>query len=118
MSALKDLRRRLRDPISLILWIGIPLVIGLLIGAVGGGDGQARPRGLLLIADLDDSLASRGELGAFSQGELVKMFEVQSVDIEVGRARILDGDGSALLVVPLGFGEALLRDQPCRLELV
>jgi ABC-2 type transport system permease protein len=73
---------------------------------------------LLLIADLDDSLASRGVLGAFSQGELGKMFEVQSVDIEVGRARIHDGDGSALLVVPLGFGEALLRDQPCRLELV
>ena len=118
LNAAKDLRRRLRDPIALFLWVGIPLVLGLLIGTVSGGDGDARPRGRLLIADLDDSFASRGVIAAFGQGELGEMFDVETVEIDAGRARIHDGDGSALIVVPLGFGEALLRDQPCKLELV
>ena len=45
-TALKDLRRRLRDPLALALWLGIPFVVlSLLSLAFGGGDAtpQANP---------------------------------------------------------------------------
>lgn len=58
-SAKKDLVRRARDPLAFLLWVGVPLVLALLIGSVAGGDGKARPRGKLLVADLDDSFLSR-----------------------------------------------------------
>ncbi|HUR28624.1 MAG TPA: ABC transporter permease [Planctomycetota bacterium] len=116
LSARKDLLRRLRDPVALLLWVGLPLVMALLIGAVSGGG--ARPRGRLLVADLDDSLVSRAVAAAFAQGELGKMFDVETVEIDAGRARIHDGDGSALIVVPLGFGEAVLLEQRAAIEVV
>ncbi|HTF90618.1 MAG TPA: ABC transporter permease [Planctomycetota bacterium] len=117
VCAVKDLRRRLRDPIAMLLWIGLPLVIAVLIQSISGGDG-VRPRGKLLFADLDDSFVSRAVASAFSQGELGKMFDLEPVELEAGRKRIHDGDGSALVVVPLGFGEALLLDKPTQLEIV
>ncbi len=116
--AAKDLKRRMRDPIALLLWVGVPLVIGILIGTISGGDGGARPRGRLLFVDLDDSFASRAVSAAFAQGELGKMFDVETVELAAGRARIHDGDGSALIVVPLGFGDGLMLDQPTRIEVV
>ncbi len=103
---------------ALLLWVGVPMVLALLIGTISGGKGDAKPRGRLLVADLDDSLASRAVTAAFAQGELGKMFDVETVEVAAGRARIHDGDGSALIVVPLGFGEALLLDQPTTIELV
>jgi hypothetical protein len=117
-SARKDLLRRARDPLAFLLWVGVPLTLAILIGFVSGGDGEARPRGRLLVADLDDSLASRAVSAAFAQGALAELFDVEAVELAAGRARIHDGDASALLVVPLGFGEALLLDQPTTLELV
>ena len=117
-SAAKDLKRRMRDPIALLLWVGVPLVLGVLIGTISGGDGGTRPRGRLLFVDLDDSLASRAVSAAFAQGELGKMFDVETVELAAGRARLHDGDGSALVVVPLGFGDALMLDQPTRIEVV
>lgn len=118
VSAGKDLRRRMRDPLALLLWIGIPLVIGGLISFASGGGGKSRPTGKILVCDLDDSLASRGLAAAFDQGELGSMFEVEQVELDDGRARMREGDATALIVVPLGFGEALLLDRPTRLELI
>jgi ABC-type multidrug transport system permease subunit len=118
LCARKDLARRLRDPMAMLLWIGLPLVMAVLISSISGGDGNVRPRGRLLFADLDDSFASRAVASAFAQGELGKMFDVESVELEAGRKRIHDGDGSALVVVPLGFGEALMLDQPTKIEVV
>ena len=118
LCAQKDLRRRLRDPLAMLLWVGLPLVMAVLISSISGGDGSVKPRGRLLFADLDDSIVSRAVASAFAQGELGKMFDVETVELEAGRKRIHDGDGSALIVVPLGFGEALMLDQPTKLEVV
>ena len=66
ISALKDLRILRRDPFSVLTWVGIPLCIGLLIHLVfGGSGGQAQPQGVLLVADQDDTFASRMLAGAF-----------------------------------------------------
>ncbi len=50
----KDLKWRLADPASLVMWIGIPLVIGGLMGLVFGGGGiQAKLE--VLVVDEDDT---------------------------------------------------------------
>lgn len=119
-SARKDLRRRLRDPLALALWMGIPLVIGSLLvlasGGFGGGDDET-PRAHVLVADQDDSFLSGLLVGAMSS-EQARVFRVEQVEAEAGRARLDRGDGSALLVIPAGFGEALLLEEPSVLTLV
>jgi ABC-type Na+ efflux pump permease subunit len=117
-AAAKDLRRWWRDPIVLLVWLGIPLLIGGLITSLmsGGGSG-ARPTGVLLVVDQDDSLVSRAVTGMFGQGELAEMITLKAVSIEEGRTQIEAGDASALLVIPEGFGEAWLRERPATLTL-
>lgn len=116
-SVLKDLRRYRRDPWSLLSWLGIPVLIGLLLSmAFGGGDG-AVPRAKLLVVDRDDSFLSGLLVGALGSDRL-DIVDASSVDEETGRKRIDGGDASALLVLPEGFGEAVLRETPVTLELV
>ncbi len=43
---------------------------------------------------------------------------VEEVDLDTGQERIGDGDGTALLIVPEGFGSALLEDEPTVLTLI
>jgi ABC-type multidrug transport system permease subunit len=115
-AAKKDLLRRLRDPFAFLLWLGIPLVLAALIGLVNSGGGK--PRGRLLVADQDGSFLSRAVGTAFAQKPLAEFFDVETVEETAGRARMDRGDASVLLVIPKGFGHALLEDEPARLELV
>ena len=41
-SAAPRLRRKLRDPVSLLIWLGIPIVIGGMIQLAFGGGGDGR----------------------------------------------------------------------------
>jgi ABC-type transport system involved in cytochrome c biogenesis permease component len=114
-SARKDLARRARDPMSVLLWMGIPVVIGGLMSLVmdfGGGDA---PKAHVLFVDQDDSLLSGLLAGAFGQAGI---FELEEVELAEGRARIDRGEGSGLLIVPAGFGEALVHEDPTALTLV
>ncbi len=116
-TAVKDLRRRLRDPLALVLWVGIPFVVlSLLSLAFGGGD--AKPQARLLVADEDGSLVSGLLTGGLGQGALAEMIQVEQVTAEEGRRRIAEGDGSALLLVPPGLGLAVLQSRPAQLTLL
>ncbi len=117
-TALKDLQRRRRDLLALAGWVGTPIVMTLTLYVVFGSGGGATPHGRLLVADEDDSIASRMLSGAFGQGKLAEMIAVEKVDRAAGRRRIEKGDGSALLVIPKGFGGAVLRSEPATLYLV
>ena len=114
---LKDLRRLRRDPVALGVWLGLPILVCLLLVLVFGR-GDVTPQGTLLVADEDESLVSSLLAGAFGQGPLGKMLVVEKVKQQDGRARINRGDGSALLVIPKGFGAAVLRNQASQLKLV
>ena len=116
-TALKDLRRRLRDPLALALWLGLPFVILTLLSLAFGG-GEATPQARLLVADEDQSLLSGFLSGAMGQGEMAEMIQVVEVDTEEGRRRIDEGDGSALLIIPEGFSAAVLESQPTQLTLL
>mgnify|MGYP003547553832 CR=1 FL=1 len=52
IATLKDLRRRIADPASLIMWMGLPIVIGFLMSLLGGDSGPAA-KGRVLLVDLD-----------------------------------------------------------------
>jgi ABC transporter DrrB family efflux protein len=107
----------LKDPMSLLLSLGIPLVIGVLITAATGGSGGSAPKALLWVVDEDDSVLSKLLVGAFEQNTGAPI-EAQPVEREAGRRKLLDGRGSAMLIIPEGFGEALLEDGPTELRLV
>jgi ABC-type Na+ efflux pump permease subunit len=115
-TARKDLLRIRRDWPALLLWMGIPLMVGGLLVLVFGGD--ATPHAKLLVADADQTLAGRLLTGAFQQGALAELVEVETVELEEGRRRMDDGDASGLLVIPEGFGGAVLDGEPATLELV
>jgi ABC-type Na+ efflux pump permease subunit len=115
-TARKDLLRIRRDWPALLLWLGIPLMVGGLLVIMFGGD--STPTARLLVDDQDGSIAARLLTGVFSQGDLGEIVEVQSVGPEEGRRRTEAGDASGLLVIPEGFGRAVLNGEPATLELV
>lgn len=116
-AVVKDLRRRLADPIALLIWIGIPVLIGSLLAvATGSGEGGA-PRPHLLVADLDSSFLS-GLVAGAGGGPLGEALDVEEVSLEEGRRRLDSGEASALLVLPEGFSAAVIEEAPVTIELV
>jgi ABC-type multidrug transport system permease subunit len=115
----KDIQRQRRDPWDVLLWAGIPLLIGVLITAFTGGvGGSAKPTAHLLVADEDDSIASQFLVRTFDQGVLRELIRTERVERAQGTAQIENGEATALLVVPAGFGAALLREEQGELYLL
>lgn len=115
-TARKDLLRLARDWPSLLLWVGIPLAVGGIMVLMFGGD--STPTARLLVDDRDGSIASGLLTGVFEQGPLADLVVVEEVGAEEGARRIEDGEASALLVIPEGFGGAALEGEPATLRLV
>ncbi len=115
-SVKKDLARWRQDKTALLIWLGIPFLIGgLITSMIDGGDGT--PTGLLLIADQDESLLSGLIAGAYSQEQLGDLIVVEKVSVEEGEARINDGEASGFLIIPEGFQDAFLNETPVTLTL-
>jgi ABC-type multidrug transport system permease subunit len=117
VTAIKDWRRLQRDPFSLAVWLAIPLILAVLMNLVFGGR-QPVPQGRLLVADEDGTIASGMLTAVFGRDPINKMVLVEKVSRQQGQARMDRGDASALLIVPPGFQDAYLRDQPFHLQLI
>jgi len=118
LVARQNLLRSLKDPAALILWLLIPLLIGILLVLAMGGRGGPKPRVHLLIADEDDSFGSRLVTGALTSDRTADFVQAEKVDELTGRQRLEKGDASALLVIPHGFARAVLEEKPTRLLLL
>ncbi|MDJ0972862.1 MAG: ABC transporter permease [Planctomycetota bacterium] len=116
-AAAKDLSRQAKDPMALALWLGIPILIGALITLAFGDVGEAPPRAKLLVADEDGSFLSELFVGLLAREEL-RVLDSERVPLDEGRKRLDEGEASALLLIPEGFGQAVLEDTPSELELV
>ena len=114
-SVRKDLARWARDRSAMLIWLGIPFLIGGLITSLMDGGGS--PTGTLLVADEDDSVVSGFVVGAFSQDQLGDLVVVEQVTRDEGRQRINDGEASGFLTIPAGFQDALLNETPVTLTL-
>ena len=117
ITLVKDLRQSARDPFGILLWAGIPFGVLLLFSLAFGSGGDLKPRASVLLVDQDNSLLSGFLSGAFNQGELAEMIDLTPVSLEDGERRIAEGDGTALLIIPEGFGAAVLKDEPTTLLL-
>jgi ABC-2 type transport system permease protein len=116
-SAIKDLRRLRREPVTLLTWLGVPTFVAVILVAIFGS-GEPRPNGKLLIVDEDAGFGAALLAGAFSQGPLGNMITVEKVARAEGRRRVDKGDASALLIIPKDFTAALLNSKPTKLQLV
>ncbi len=118
VAAVKDLRRRLADPVAMLIWLGIPLAIGGLMNLVIGSAGNAPPRAKVLVVDQDDTFVSRLLAGSSGAQAFGGFLDLERVTLEDGRRRIDAGDATALLIVPAGFQTAVVQDTPAELQLV
>jgi len=116
-SIRKDILRWRQDFTAILLWLSIPLIIGGLITSMIDGNGGAKPHGILLIADQDDTFLSSLVAGAYSQGELGEMISVEKTTLEAGTISINAGEASGFLVIPKDFTDALLNSKPVTLTL-
>lgn len=117
-AALKDLKRYAADWTALLLWMGIPLLIGGLITVVMGGRGGPTPKAHLLVADLDGGNLSAFLVQGLSQGPLADLITTEKTDQESGLRRMDQGEATGLLIIPKGFGDAFREDRPTQLRLV
>src|SRR4030095_993029 len=116
-AAPKDIRRRVSDPTSIIMWVGLPIVLGGLMSLLNSGGGPAL-KAHLLVVDEDQTFVSGLVASAGQQGRLAEMLQVEKVDAAEGRKQIDAGKASALLTIPKGFQDGVLNDTPVTLSLV
>lgn len=102
---------------SLLIWIGIPVAIAGLLSLVAG-DGGGTPTAHVMVVDHDSTFLSQLLTGAGAQGPAADFLRLEGVSLEEGRRRIDDGEGTALLVIPEGFADAVLEATPAELTLV
>ncbi|MCH7548359.1 MAG: ABC transporter permease [Candidatus Krumholzibacteriota bacterium] len=117
-TAVKDWQRHRRDPVGLLMWIGVPLIIGGLMTAISGGPDGPAPKAHVFVVDNDGSVVSALLKGALNQAGDNSPITSEEVDAETGKRRMDDGEASAMLIIPKGFGEAVLLEEPATLELL
>ena len=114
----KDLLRRRRAPLAVLVMLAFPLVFaGMLALAFGGDDENAALRTKILFEDDDDSIVGRLFLGALTSEGLEDLVEVVVVDDE-GLEMMEAGEASALLRIPENATSQLLDDEAITIELV
>ncbi len=114
----KDLIRHRREPLTFFVWLGIPLLIGALFGLLFAGDDGPQPSARLLIVDEDQSLVSGLLVRALSEQNTRGLIRGETVAAAEGRRLIDEGKASALLTLPKGFANAVLREEPLALPLL
>jgi len=112
----KDVRRHLRDPWALLFYLFIPLLIGGAIILATGGSAGPSPSAQLLVVDEDGSIISNLLVNAL--GQAGGIIQAEKVTRTVGEERIQKGEGSALLEIPAGFGDAVLQEKSTKLLLI
>lgn len=117
-TAIKDWRRRAKNPLEIVVWVGIPIIIGFLIVLAFGGHGGPKPQAYVLVADNDGGFLSRFLVGALSQEAAGGFVRAEAVAEADGLSRMNKGGATALIVIPKGFSEAILREEPVKLRLV
>lgn len=115
-----DVRRQLRAPLAVVIFMVIPLamtgLIGIIFGPKPGATGL--PPISVLLVDHDKGLASRLLVGAFDSDQMKEMFQVTVIAEAEGREQMRAGKASAMIVVPEGFTLDLLDAKPVTLTVV
>ena len=110
----KEVRHVLRDPRTLYLALGMPVVMLLLFGFGVSFDLEHLP---VAFVDLDRSASSRELRRRFTAGD--QFDDVASLESAAeGERRLVAGEVIAVMVVPLGYEEDLRRGRDATLQLL
>ena len=115
-----DIRRHLKAPLVIVIFIAIALFMTGIIGLVFGPrtEDSQLPAIPVLLVDNDKGLLAKLMLGAFDADEMKKMLQVTVTDEAEGRRRMAAGQASAMVIIPKGFTLDLLESKPVTLEVV
>jgi len=115
-----DLRRRLKAPLAIVIFIAIPLAMTGLIGVIFGprAEESRLPPIPVLLVDHDKSIASKLILSSFDVDQMKKMFQVTVTDEAEGHRRMEAGKASAMVVIPERFTLDLLETKPVTFQVV
>lgn len=105
----KDLRRRMRSPVTLALTLAFPLALLAVIGlAFRPSSTSGLPPIKLLVENRDGEWLGDLVAGGLTNDRMGEFFEVTPVDSGAGEAIVASGDASALFVIPAGFTDSIL----------
>lgn len=115
-----DVRRHLKSPLAVLIYMAIPMVMTALIGIIfaPGTEGPELAPIQLLLVDDDKGLASKLLIGGFDVDQMKKMFRVTVTDEAEGRKRMEKGRASAMIVIPERFTLDLLEARTTTLTVV
>lgn len=103
-----------RDPQTLVMALGMPVALLLLFGYGVTFDLEHLP---IAVVDQDHTHEARTVIESFgASGELVVVDQVDSV--ADGEALLRRGRAVAIVVIPAGFGRAIVRGEGAELQLV
>ena len=111
----KDLRRKLRAPLGILVVLLFPVGFSAIIALAFGG--ESHPRVHLLVENRDEGILGNALLSALDSNDVAEWFDVEVV-AEGGLARIEAGKGSALLRIPATFTQDVIDGRHTALELV
>lgn len=120
--ALKDLLQLIRDRKTVMFLLGLPIVFTVMMGfAFGGtGGGGEDPRLPVGFVDHDPGRLSANLLTLLDSSNVIRPVVLEGRDTDPYRVdkQVREAELAAVVFVPLGYGEQLLRGEPLQLEVV
>jgi ABC-2 type transport system permease protein len=113
----KDLRRKVRSPLSTVVMLLFPILFSLLIGLAFGGNGKLAPIRVALV-DQDRGMAARFLQSAMNQEKMNPRLEPVPADSAEGLRLVEKDKASAMVRIPPGFTDSLLMGGSTYLEVV
>lgn len=112
-----ELRRRLRDPVSLITWLAIPFfMVALMVAVFGPRGGTGLPRMKVLLVDHDQGLLARALASGLDSPQLAEYFDLQVVEEDEAKRLMDRGKASLLVIIPEGFTDGFMDNQPLEIQ--
>jgi ABC-2 type transport system permease protein len=119
LLAWKDFIRKWRNPVVIIGFTLIPVILTFIFGLIfGPSEEESLPRISVLAVDRDQSIFSELFLSSFKQGELNQLIDLKKVEEEEGRKLMDKGKASALLIIPEKFQENVWDEKPVEILLL
>ena len=112
-----ELKRRLRDPVSLVTWLAIPFFMVTVMVLVFGPSGSTGlPQMKVLLVDHDDGFLSQALTSALDSPQLAEYFDVRKVDEQTARHEMDRGKASLLVIIPAGFTRGFFDNAPLTIQ--
>jgi ABC-2 type transport system permease protein len=117
--ALKDLRQLSRDRNTFLFLLIMPIAFTLLFGyAFGGFSETSDPRLPVGYLDEDDSRVSRQLHAMLDNSEIIRLEQYWRLDAADLETMVADENLAAAIVVPTGYGRAILNGKPAKLIVI